>query len=119
MIRWINKDVIRGYTTPTDRIVNVIESGIISQRSMYPLRTAENSGNVPVNYTEYPNFSLSFEDLPDLLIIPSVVRSALCTVLKGGTILLNPGFLLKGGNGGTFAKISIREGTVKADVIKI
>ena len=119
MIRWINKDVIKGYISPTDRIVNVIESGIIAQRSMYPLRTAEHAGNVPIDFTEYSNFSLSFEHLPDLLIVPSVVRTSLCTLLKGGTVLLNPGFLLRGGNGGTYAKISIREGKVKADVVKI
>ena len=119
MIRWINKDVIRGYTAATDRIVNVIESGIVSQRSMYPLRTTEATGNVPVDFSDYSKFSLSHDALPDLLIIPSVVRTALCTVLKGGTILLNPGYLLRSGKGGTYAKISISEGKVKADVVKI
>ncbi len=116
LIKLLNDNTATGIKIK-DRFKQLIETGVLAQRSMYPVRSEVRSNDELVEISRQENFSLPHEYLPDLLVAPSFMRRKPET-LNGGTVMINPGTLLKNG-GGTYAKISVREGKVKADVLKI
>eukprot|EP00794_Sanderia_malayensis_P020253 gene20253-22237_t len=80
---------------------------ILKQQSYYPLNPP--SSDVNINYLHYQQYC-SMPISPDILILPSDIR---CFVKEVESCLcINPGRLVKGHTGGTFAKIMVKPSKV-------
>lgn len=100
-----------------DRMLRLAES-MLAQRSMFPIIGETVSKTPAVDYTEYARYSLP-DETPNLVILPSKLKTFCKVGPNSGSVILNPGKLLGFGSGGTYAKVSIRNGQVKADIVRI
>lgn len=80
-----------------------LASHLLSSHSFYPLFPAPESV-----YLDYSHASsLRMPVTPDLLFLPSKMRHFAAEIESSRTIVVNPEFITKGPNGGTYALVSI------------
>jgi DNA polymerase alpha subunit B len=90
---------------PGTRICRLAEH-FIHQQSYYPIFPPPSVGGTRVNLDVNMRSGYSLPVQPDILLLPSKL-TCLAKDVAGGTIAINPGHLVKGAVGGTFAVIDI------------
>jgi len=88
---------------PGSRLTRLAEH-LLDQRSYYPLYPPPSNVNMNLDVSKNREYSIPVQ--PDLLILPSKLTSFVKDV-KGGTIVINPGNLVRGDMGGTFAVVNL------------
>ena len=78
----------------------------IQQKSYYPIFPPPSLPGMQVNLDINKRSQFSMPVQPDVLLLPSKLA---CFVkdIQGGTVAINPGYLVKGGMGGTFVAMDI------------
>ena len=91
-----------------------LTSHLLSQGSFYPLHPS--SEEVNIDYEQSERYS-AIAMVPNLLILPSDLAQFVREV--EGCTVINPGRVTKGEGPGTWARISVREGTKEAEVVTV
>ena len=101
----LSKEEIHANLPSGSRLMNLTEH-FLRQRSYYPLFPPPEDVSMEVNLdvTKRDAYSIPFK--PDILILPSKL-TCFANDVAGGTIALNPGYLVKGSMGGTYATMDI------------
>ncbi|GMM32264.1 DNA-directed DNA polymerase alpha subunit [Martiniozyma asiatica (nom. inval.)] len=102
-----NVDVLRGLkdvTIGNENRIDRIVSNILEQRHFHPHMTsmANENANFDVSYFGLAEIE---DELPDVLILPSILKRFVKIVKN--VVVINPGQLVKGDNGGTFAMLQV------------
>jgi DNA polymerase alpha subunit B len=95
---------------PGTRIPRLAEH-CIQQQSYYPLFPTPPSGGMNVNLDVNERSGYSMPVQPDILLIPSRL-TCLAKDVTCGTVVVNPGHLVKGASGGSFAVMDIHPKTM-------
>jgi len=88
---------------PGSRLTRLAEH-FLEQRSYYPMNPPPSNFSMNVDVTKREAYSIPVQ--PDLLILPSKLTSFAKDV-KGGTVVINPGHLVRGTVGGTYAMVDL------------
>lgn len=84
---------------PGSRLTRLAQH-LLQQKSYYPLFPAP----IPLDFRQ--DWSMP-DHRPDVLILPSRLKALASPLLKDSTLVINPGRLVKGLSGGSFAKMTI------------
>jgi DNA polymerase alpha subunit B len=100
---------------PVGNRLKTLAEQFIKQRSYYPIFPASsgNGRDFNLDVTKMEAFSMPVQ--PDILILPSLLACTATTVAKG-TTFVNPGHLVKGSYGGTYAILDIHP--IKSDILE-
>ena len=90
---------------PGTRICRLAEH-FIQQQSYYPIFPPPSSAAMGMNLNVNKRSGYSMPVQPDILLLPSKLTCLAKDVAKG-TIVINPGYLVKGAMGGSFAVMDV------------
>eukprot|EP00586_Coscinodiscus_wailesii_P013000 CAMPEP_0172500080 /NCGR_PEP_ID=MMETSP1066-20121228/134475_1 /TAXON_ID=671091 /ORGANISM="Coscinodiscus wailesii, Strain CCMP2513" /LENGTH=570 /DNA_ID=CAMNT_0013274157 /DNA_START=155 /DNA_END=1867 /DNA_ORIENTATION=+ len=97
---------------PQNRIATLAQH-LMKQKSYYPLFPAHMS--TPVDLKRLDQFAMPCH--PDILILPSMLAPFCRKVMD--TLVVNPGYLIKGNRSGTYGNIWVSEAGEKVEIKKI
>lgn len=106
----LSSEEINQNLVPGTRISRLAEH-CIQQQSYYPIFPAPSSAGINVNLDVNKRSCYSMPVQPDVLLIPSRL-ACLAKNLTCGTVVVNPGHLVKGSSGGSFAVMDIHPKTM-------
>ena len=100
---------------PVGNRLQTLAEQFIKQRSYYPIFPASsgNGRDFNLDVTKMEAFSMPIQ--PDILILPSLLTCTATCIAKG-TTFVNPGHLVKGSYGGTYAILDIHP--MKSEILK-
>merc|ERR1712238_357881 len=99
----LSTEEVSANLSPGSRLTRLAEH-FLEQRSYYPMNPPPSNFSMNVDVTKREAYSIPVQ--PDLLILPSKLTSFAKDV-KGGTVVINPGHLVRGTVGGTYALVDL------------
>jgi len=96
---------------PGTRLCRLAEH-CIQQQSYYPIFPAQALPGMTVNLDINERSGFSMPVQPDILLMPSRL-TCLAKDVSGGSVVINPGYLVKGAMGGSYAVIDIHPVDIK------
>lgn len=107
----LSTEEVSANLAPGSRLTRLAEH-FLEQRSYYPMNPPPSNFSMNVDVTKREAYSIPVQ--PDLLILPSKLTSFAKDV-KGGTVVINPGHLVRGTVGGTYAMVDLHSARKSAD----